>query len=134
MFPALALVIVSSVLSCPETLIHHEKSLVRNLKDAYWHKQAPWDELWRQCPQVLLLMRFLCCLYALHGGKAEADKGTRLPDMASQQACLGVEFEVTSSLICYVFMGPSFFLCSKLSLNALFLSCSSKHSGNVEIM
>lgn len=73
-------------------------------------------------------------LYALPRGEAEADKGTRLPNMASQRAWLGVEFEVTSSLICYVFMGPSFFLCSKLSLNTLFLSCSSKHSGNVEIM
>lgn len=73
-------------------------------------------------------------LYALHRGEAEAAKGTRLLDTASQRASLGVGSEVTSSLICYVFTGQTFFLCSKLSLNTLFLSCSSKHSGNVEIM
>jgi len=57
-------------------------------------------------------------LRALRGGEAEADKGTRLPDTASQRAWRGVELEVTSSLLCCVFMGPSF----------------SKHNGNLEIM
>lgn len=45
-FPALALVIVSSVFSCPETLIRHEKSSVRTVKGVYGHKQVPRDERW----------------------------------------------------------------------------------------
>lgn len=102
-----------------------KKSSVLNLKAVSWHRQEPRDELWQEHLQGLLLMRFLCC-WRLEPRQAH-------PFLTEQP---------TSCWRCWLwaYQQPNLLCVHRanflplLSLNVLFLSCSSKSGCNGKIM